>query len=98
MINCREDKSQSQTIFMQALQGVEEGAQRGLTVLYYIIVLIVQAHHDELPDVGGEEVVVVPKIEPLGVPLSVIQHQPVGMYSRGSSVRLVFCTRLRQLT
>ena len=59
------------------------------------ILLVVRALRDQAPSVGGEEVVVVPQVEPLGVHPAWFDVNPTGMYSRGFSALPVFSTRLR---
>ena len=66
-------------------------------VLDHPILPAVGAFLDDPPGIGVEEAIIITEVEPLGIPLGMIRHQPtMGMYSQGSSTYPIFCTRLRQ--
>ena len=65
-----------QTFLAQRLQGIEEGAESGLKGLDDAIIPVLWTLRDQPPGIGGEKVVVVAEVEPLGVPLGVVRRQP----------------------
>ena len=76
MVDSREDKRGGQTFLAQLLEGIEDGAEPRLKGLDDAIIPVVRTLRDQTPGVVREEVVVVSKIEPLGVPLGVVRRQP----------------------
>ena len=76
MVDSRENECGGQTFLAQRLQGVEDGAEPQLEGLDNAVVLVVRTLRDQMPRVVREEVIVVSKVEPLGVPLGVVQRQP----------------------
>ena len=56
---------------------------------------VLRALRDQVAGVGRKETIVVPQLEPLGVPPAWFDDNPTGMYSRGLSVLPVFNTKLR---
>ena len=69
----REDESSGRALQAQLLQGVEEGVESRLVVLDDAVCLVVRALRNQAADVGREKAIVVPQVEPLGVPTSVVR-------------------------
>ena len=67
-----EDERSGQAFLVQLLQGIEDGAEPRLMSLDDTIFPVIWTLRNQAPGVGGEEVVVVPQVEPLGVPPGVI--------------------------
>ena len=67
MMDGREDKSGGQTLLVKLLQGVEEGVEPRLMSLDDAVCPVRWTLHDQTARVGRQEVVVVPKVKPLGV-------------------------------
>ena len=67
----REDESGDQAFHAQLLQGIKEGVEPRLMNLDDAVCLVLQALRDQATVVGREEIVVIPQVEPLGVPSSV---------------------------
>ena len=73
MMDGREDESGGQALQAQLLQGVEEGVEPRLVDLDDAVCPVLRALRDQTAGVGGEKTVVVPQVEPLGVPSSVVR-------------------------
>ena len=69
----REDEGGGQALQAQLLQGVEEGVELRLVILDDAICPIVRVFRNEAAVVSGEKTVVVPQVEPLGVPSGVVR-------------------------
>ena len=96
MVDGREDKRSGQAVLTKFLQGVEDGTEPRLEGLDDAIVPVVRTLRDQAPGVVGEEVVVVPQVEPLGVLPSMVRRKPDrDVLSRLLALSL-FSTRLRQ--
>ena len=69
----REDESGGESLQAQLLHGVEEGVEPRLVLLDDAVRPVVGALCNQTARVSGEETVVVPQVEPLGVPPSVVR-------------------------
>ena len=72
MMDGREDEGGGQTFLAKLLQGVEEGVEPRLMSLDDAVRLVRWTLQDQTARVGRQEVVVVPQVEPLGVPAGVV--------------------------
>ena len=70
------DERSRQALLTQLLRGVVDGVEPRLVGLDNTVPPVVRVLRDQAPGVGGEEVVVVPQVEPLGVSLGVVRRQP----------------------
>ena len=70
------DECSGQAFPAKFLQDVEDRAEPQLEGLDDAVVLVFRALRDQAPGVVGEEVAVVPQVEPLGVPPSLVRRQP----------------------
>ena len=75
VMNGGKDERGRQALLTQLLQGVEDEVEPRLVGLDNTVPLVVRALRDQAPGVGREEVVVVPQVEPLGVPPGVVRRQ-----------------------
>ena len=71
-------------------QGLEKGAEPSLVDLDDAIIPVLRALLDQPTDVGGEEAIVIVKVEPLRVPLGIVRCQP----SDNILLRLIHVPRL----
>ena len=69
----REDESGGQALQAQLLHGVEEGVKPRLVLLDDAVCPVVRALRNQTTGVSREETVVVPQVEPLGVPSGVVR-------------------------
>jgi len=69
----REDESSGQVLQVQLLPGVEEAVEPRLVILDDTVCPVVWALCNQTAGVSGEKTVVVPQVEPLGVPSSVVR-------------------------
>ena len=70
------DERGRQSLLTQLLQGIEDGVEPRLVGLDNTVPPVVRALRDQAPGVGKKEVVVVPQVQPLGVPPGVVRRQP----------------------
>ena len=74
-MNDRKNESSDQAFLAQLLQGVKEGVELRLVGLDDAILLVIRTLRDQMLGIGREEVVVVPQVEPLGVPPGMVRRQ-----------------------
>ena len=74
MVDGREDERSGQVVLTKFLQGVEDRMEPQLEGLDDAVVLVVRTLRDQALGVVEEEVVVVPQVEPLGVPPGVARR------------------------
>ena len=67
MVDGRKDERGGQAFLAQILRGVEDESELRLVGLDDAIFLVVRTLRNQALGVGGEEVVVVPQVEPLEV-------------------------------
>ena len=76
MMDGREDEGGGQTFLAKLLQGVEERVEPRLMSLDDAVRPVRWTLQDQTARVRRQEVVVVPQVEPLGVPAGVVGRQP----------------------
>jgi len=74
-MNGRKNESSCQAFLAQLLQGVKEGVDPRLVGLDDAILPVIRMLRDQTPGIGREEVIVVPQVEPLGVPPDMVRRQ-----------------------
>jgi len=72
-MDVREDESGGQALQAQLLQGIEKGVEPRLVLLDDVVCPVVRALRNQTTSVSREETIVVPQVEPLGVPSGVIR-------------------------
>ena len=73
MMDGREDEGGGQTFLAKLLQGVEERVEPRLVDLDDAIRPVLRALRNQAAGVSREKTVVVPQVEPLGVPSGVVR-------------------------